>query len=523
MLSQTRTKKWRDTGRFHGAGKIDQFEYINFGQMTRSGRQSITCQNHSKADDWIRIIVALSQTTTESYRMTETKQQKRSEASTSNSNEEDISPELKKARLFQQKNASPTLPSPLPQAAAGVKNPPIRWLIENVEDNQFSKIPISLCETKIGQDLDKLRELLDSHGLRTSKISSPREAVSIYTQSCRLTSTESDDDSLVRDGKEFLLISFGLHPEQEAIEREYERFTKNAYCILLFCRKLRQEYSFGKEETVSEDLQRLFSGIDETCLSLTEIRKNGCGVTSQFTEERVNSLIDLATKVKGRRCYRKEEWRKEYQRICVSNSTISNACVVLLQAFHEMCIKDVYLKLNKQEPKYERITIYLYDPAIDYGRRPNYFSFLPGLRTIVTKGPETLVSEMIEAFWIFVIRKGYFPPSKLRNVLDSKLYSFLLAGITPSSPATGSSKNLPLPLKANFVPTVPFSIYLHGKAGAGMLSALDIHSAASSFEAILFSHILIFSSLYFQARARWQKYYQQRYRARWKNSLIRSV
>lgn len=413
--------------------------------------------------------------------MTETKQQKRSEASTPNSNEEDISPELKKARLFQQKNASPTLPSALPQAAAGNKNSPIRWLIEIVEDNAFSKIPISLCTAKIGQDLDKLRKLLDSHGLRTSKISSPREAVSIYTQSCRLASAKSDDESSLRDGKEFLLISFGLHPDQEAIEREYERFTKNSYFILLFCQKLRQEYSFGKDGIVSEDLQRLFSRIDETCLSLTEIRKNGCGLTSQFTEDRVNSLIDLATKVKGKRCYRKEEWRKEYQRICVSNSTISNAYVVLLQAFHGMCIKDVYLKLNKQEPKYERITMYLYDPAIDYGRRPNYFSFLPGLSTIVTKGPEALVSEMIDAFWIFVIRKGYFPPSKLRNVLDSKLYSFFLAGITPSSPATGSSKNLPLLLKANFVPTVPFSIYLHGKAGAGMLSVLNIHSAASSF------------------------------------------
>ena len=150
--------------------------------------------------------------------MTETKQQKRSEASTPNSNEEDISPELKKARLFQQKNASPTLPSALPQAAAGNKNSPIRWLIEIVEDNAFSKIPISLCTAKIGQDLDKLRKLLDSHGLRTSKISSPREAVSIYTQSCRLASAKSDDESSLRDGKEFLLISFGLHPDQEAIE-----------------------------------------------------------------------------------------------------------------------------------------------------------------------------------------------------------------------------------------------------------------------------------------------------------------
>ncbi len=405
--------------------------------------------------------------------MTETKQEKRSKASTSNSNEEEVSPELKKARLLQPKNASPPLPCLPPQTAAAAvgKNPPIRWLIETVKDNLLSKIPISLCKTKIGQDLDKLRKLLNSHGLRTSKISSPREAVSIYTQSCKMANTDIDDEDSLRDGKEFLLITFGLHPEQKAIEREYERLTKNSYCILLFCRKLRQEYSFGKDESISDasqNLQQLLSEIDETCHSVVEFRqKNGCGVTSQFTEDRINKLIDLATNVKGTRCYRKEEWRKEYQRIFVSNSTISNAYVLLLQAFHGMCIKDVYLKLNKQEPKYERITIYLYDPAIDYGRRPNYFSFLPGLHTVVTKGPGALVSEMIDAFWIFVIRKGYFPPSKLRKILDSKLDSFFLAGITPSSPANGCSKNLPLPLKANFVPTVPFSIYLHGKAGAG--------------------------------------------------------
>ena len=416
--------------------------------------------------------------------MTESKQQKRSEASTSNGNEDEVSPELKKARLLLENDASPSLS--YPKTADGQEHPPIRWLIDDSTDDVFSKIPVSLCgsvsgnscpdiqktKAKIGQDLDKLRTLLNAHGLRTSKISSPREAVSIYTQFCTVQSTGIEKDTLIRDGKEFLWITFGLHPEQEAIERAYERFTKNSYCILLFCQRLRKEYSFGMDATVSDapkDLQRLFLQIEETYQSVKEFQqRNRCGVTSQFTEEKVNSLIDLATKVKGKRCYRKEEWRKEYQRICVSNSTISNAYVSLLQAFHGMCIKDVYLKLNKQEPKYERITIYLYDPAIDYGRRPNYFSFLPGLRTFVTKGPDALVSEMIDAFWVFVIRKGYFPPSKLRKVLDAKLVSFFLAGITPSSPATGNSKNLPLPLKANFVPTVPFSIYLHGKAGAGM-------------------------------------------------------
>lgn len=430
-------------------------------------------------------------------RSSEEIQQNWSEASsTSNHNDEVLSPEKKKARLLQE-NVISSSPCRLPPTASAEKNPPIRYLINDYNENMFEKMPISLCggvvdgnaekdthrtKVKIGQDLNKLRRVLDIHGLHTTKISSPREAVSIYKESCRIGLTETEEDILGRDGKEFLLITFGLHPQQEEIEKEYEKFAKNSYCVLLFCQKLKQEYctvkrvsspnSSVKDEPAidaGEDLQRLYRQIEETHQSVKNFQqKNGSGISSQPVQEQVNSLIEFAIKVKGKRFYRKEEWRKEYQRICVSNSTISNAYIFLLQSYHDICIKDIYLKLNKQEPKFERITIYLYDPAIDYGRRPDFFSFLPGLRTIVAKGPDKLVSEMIDSFWTFVFRKGYYPPSKLQGVIDTKLRCFFLAGITPSNPLTGNSNNLPLPLKANFVPTVPFSIYLHGKAGAGM-------------------------------------------------------
>lgn len=377
---------------------------------------------------------------------------------------------------------------------------PTRWLINDYEDSISAKMPLTLSlndvvagtidndtykkKTKIGQDPDKLRRLLDIHGLRTTKISSPREAVSIYKDSCRIGHTNSDEDISLRDGNEFLLVAFGIHPHQEDIEKEYETCTKNAYCVLLFCQKIRQEYcnlqrlSSSSSPPVendtttdaNENVRRLFRQIEQTLQFAKEFTTNdGCGISSRFAKEQVETLIELAVMVKGRRCYRKEEWRKEYQRIRISNSTVSNAYIFLLQSAHGMCIKDIYFKFNRQEPKYERITIYLYDPAIDEGRRPDFFLFLPGLHTILTKGPHVLVSEIIDSFWTCVIRNGYFPTTKLQGVLESKLRCFFLSGITSTNIATANANNLPIPLKANFLPTSPLSIYLHGKAGSGML------------------------------------------------------
>ena len=393
------------------------------------------------------------------------------------SDTEEPPPESKKARLVLENNSSSsprsTLPSDSTQAAKET-NPPIRWLIKDCNESVWAKMPPTLSlggdtkatKTKIGQDLDKLRGVLDAHGLRTTKTLSPREAVSIYKDSCQIGSTDGD-------GREFLAVTFGVHPRQETIEKEYGANVKNAYCILLFCQKLRQEYcgpssssSAGNETSLdaNEDLQILVRRIEQTLKLAKEFQlSHGSGISPRVTKEQVNALIDLAANVKGRRCYRKEEWRKEYQRICASNSTISNAYLFLLQSIHGMRIKDIFLKFNKQQPKYERITIYLYDPAIDQGRRPDFLLFLPGLHTIVTRGPHELVSEMIESFWTHVIRNGYFSTTKLQGALEPKLRDFFGSGLM-----TGNSNNLPLPLKANFAPTIPFSVYLHGKAGAGM-------------------------------------------------------
>jgi len=389
-----------------------------------------------------------------------------------------------------------------------------RWLLiqdgdcdGDGDDCWVARIPPSLFSKEqkaIGQDLDRLRALLDRHGLRTSRISSPREAVSIYKDSCSDDGNDPADGSL-KDGREFLLIAFGLHPQQRDLEKYYKTCIKNAYCLLLFCKRLRQEYdALSKPKTQSlsgssnmtndcrtadspgnEKLQTLILEIETTTgrlfgetLTFTEstTKKDRCrGVSSRSAQEQATALIELASATKGNRRYRAEEWKKEYQRICVSNSTISNAYLVLLQSTHKLCIKDILFKYNPKEPKYERITIYLYDPSIDY-RKPNVFLFIPGLHTILTGGPHELVSAMIKSFWSHVLRNGYFPTNTIQKVLESRLRSFFESGLITAT-ARGNNNNngyLSLPLKSCFVPSSPLSIYLHGKPGAGKSSLAKV-------------------------------------------------
>ena len=413
---------------------------------------------------------------------TEGTQKKRNETNAPNDAEEECPQLAKKARLSSK--TSPPPPCRLESAdkhdlGPSRKKIPSRWLIDNFHDVISSKLPPTLSqnERKVGHDLQELLRLLKVHGLRTTKILSPREAVSIYKDSCRIPADEgSHDDASFRDGKEFLLVTLGVHPEQKRIELEYEANIKNTYCLILFCKKILEEvcnpqYLSSPKLTmdqeaaieVDEGVQRLLRQIERTKKILKDHENSGFPLS--LADAHVNDLIESAVDLKGKRRYRKEEWRKEYQRICVSNSTASNACVYLLQIAHGMCIKDVYFKFNRQEPKYERITIYLFDPSIDEGRRPGFFLFLPGLHTILTRGPQDLVSDMIDSFWTCVIRNGYYPTTKLKEILEPQLTCFFLSGLSTSS----RNSNLPLPLKANFIPKSPLSIYLHGKPGAGTL------------------------------------------------------
>lgn len=416
-------------------------------------------------------------------------------ANTSDLNDQDCLRTTKKPRLF----VTDTESSQSLCLASGVKEPhstlgdsssllvksdlPTRWLLDEDDGSLVANLPPGLCPktltTKIGRNVDRLRVLLDKHGLRTTKISSPREAVSIYMDSCRIVQQGDNHDEAcpLKDGNEFLLVTLGLHTQQKDLESNYKECTKDVYCLLLFCKRLRDEYDPDQNDSAATDntVLRLLRKIEEIFQFVKESRsahsKNNQFRSSKFVEEQVSSLIDIATNIQGKRRFRVEEWRREYQRIRVCNCTISNAFLFLLQSKHGMCIQDIFFKRNQDQPKYERITLYLFDPVIDVGMpgRPNSFLLLPGLHTILTQGPHDLVSAMINSFWSHVLRNGYHPTSRIQHLLEPQLRTFFLSGLaTASSTTVGGNTNLPLPLKANFVPTSPLSIYLHGKAGAGM-------------------------------------------------------
>jgi len=440
---------------------------------------------------------------------TEETQRKRSQTNSSNNADEECPQLAKKGRKSQNTLSSQTRDLDSADANApdlSSKKILSQWLINDHNHAISSKLPSTLSldgvatrktgkdtskkKTKVGRDLQRLRHLLETHGLRTTKIVSPREAISVYKDSCRMIAGEGGhNDASFRDGKEFLLVTFGIHPQQKRIEMKFEKYRKNAYSVLLLCKRIHEEYCNPQglsspkilvdEETATttttttttetdKDVQRLLRQIKDTNQFLMD--HEHCEFPLRLAEAHVNSLIEIAVDIRGQNRYRKEDWRKEYQRICVSNSTASNACIYLLQYAHGICIKDVYFKFNRQESKYERITIYLYDPSIDDGRRPDFFLFLPSLHTILTRGPKELVSDMINSFWTCVIQNGYYPTTKLKDVLEPKLSCFFLSGLT----TTSRNSNLPVPLKANFLPRSPLSIYLHGKAGSGKSSLAKV-------------------------------------------------
>jgi hypothetical protein len=359
----------------------------------------------------------------------------------------------------------------------------IQWLLAHNELTSVFQID------RIGRETRRLQRMLDNNGFRTSKVSSPREGVSVYKDSClRNHERNDDDDDSSQEGTDFLLVTFGIHPRQEEIEKNYELLMKDSYCVLLFCQKMHQVFNLTspkkdeKKNTcdpLTKDLQNLLNAIEQNIFSMESILKNNntnsnhnLNSLHRSSESRIDELIRLAINLKGENCtfYRMEEWKKEYQRICVSNSTISNAYISLLQSSHGMYIDDILFRFSKVESKFERFTIYL--KGDEEALQPDCFLLLPCLNAIVNKGPLFVISKMVESFWSHLLQNGYFPTARVKDSLDFYLRNFFLSGIVRTNNPIRDATALPLSLKANFDPTVPLSLFLFGLPGTGMICLL---------------------------------------------------
>lgn len=332
--------------------------------------------------------------------------------------EEENLPEAKKARTASKEEG-------LPKEFVYCQ----KLLATSTENPTPTLPPTFLKGGKTRNDIGKLKKIMDDHSFRTSIIASPRAAVSVYKDSCHLDDgdLEGVDEEIIA-GKTFLVTSLGLHPDQTKMEHFYTTSIKNLYCLLLFCKRLREACPVAlKDASVSqlvyenEELCRSLGTMTDDLKALGQSRCLSSSVT-----KRVAHLIQLVVKAEPRN--RVDQLEHEYQRIFLWNSTLSNALVTIFLKAHDCSIKDIYFK-RSHLAKYERITIFLYDSEIDH-YKPSHFMFMPSVKIAMEQGPEAIVQEMILSFWSHLLRHGYFATSAMKEKLNADLNEFFLSGIT---------------------------------------------------------------------------------------------
>ena len=352
------------------------------------------------------------------------------------------------------------------------------------EENRLPSLPATLKasssspSTMIRRDIHKLKHAFDSHGVRTSLVTCPQEALSVYKDSMATTvlppplvvtdsSLHTDTPTDVhlasacgcpppRDGKTWLLTMLGLHPDLEKLERCYQTCLKDVYCLMLFCHRIReacpkalhrdsQETDETKPTTTTfNDLVHMVSGCELQCRSLGRMKTMDFTYTQTLQHAQtlassvprlVGMLIQKVVQAEPR--FRVEQWEREFQRIHAWNSTLSSAMLSLFINEHQCPVKDIVLK-QSHEPKHERLTIFLQDPDED-GTDPPHFTFMPRLATLLRGGPEAVVETMVQSFWANMLRQGYFATQAMKDRLSMDLTAFFLSGIT-------KGRNVPISL-----------------------------------------------------------------------------
>ena len=324
------------------------------------------------------------------------------------------------------------------------------------------RIPPSLLKGGIAKNsISKLRNIFDQHKFRTSVVQSPREGLSLYKDSFVIDAYEKSQ------GRLFLVTMFGLHPQHNELEQTYKSHFHSLHCLLLFCQRLRQVVPKDVLNSNNQQLDSLMAENEQLFGSLANDRDQSLQSRmaksfslSSSIEQRVTRSISVVNQAEPK--LRMEQLTREYQRIQVWNSTLSNSLVSAFQKSHQCHIKEIRFKACSQQPKFERFTVYVYDSNVDLSKPP-HFLFLPCLNTAIEKGSEAVVTEMIASFWGHLLRHGYFATSTLKNMLKNDFQRFLMSGIA-HDPRT------PLLLNAHFDPNSALSLYLHGKAGSGKSS-----------------------------------------------------
>lgn len=342
-----------------------------------------------------------------------------------------------------------------------------------------------------------------NHGFRTTVVSSPRCAVSVYLDSCgtqqRIASSneKSAQDAMHQEaGRQFLLTCIAMHTHQLQLEDLYKSVVQKSWCFKLFLDKLacvreadmREESVCDVVNDWKDELDMVIGGgkCDSSSSkdAVNALKKKG--LLLQELSNKVPSMLSiLIVKLTDiDHSLRTEQLMQEYNRIEWENSSLANACLQRwLSPSSKGCqyeLDQVYFKFSppgRYLPKYERITIYFKDDNDQEERSSNKLVLIPSLTQILNRDTtkashpiDTVVQDMIQTTWDTLLHNGYYVDQTRKDQLASPLSKFYTSGLIGENSSGNTNNVMPLLLNAHFAPTYPLSLYLYGLAGSGKSS-----------------------------------------------------
>eukprot|EP00986_Skeletonema_menzelii_P003072 scaffold896_cov165-Skeletonema_menzelii.AAC.3 len=344
--------------------------------------------------------------------------------------------------------------------------------------------------------VSSFRSQWTNHGFRTTLVSSPRCAVSVYLDSCGTRPSEEKSAQVQHEaGRQFLLTCIAMHSQQMQLEHVYRSVLQKCWCFSLFLEKLacvREEDM--REKSVSravkdwkDELTTLVGdkNCDTSSKDATERLKKKETLLQQLSNKVPSVLSNLIVKLTDiDHSLRTEQLMQEYNRIEWENSSLANACLQrwLSSSKANGCHYDldqVYFKFSppgRYLPKYERITIYFKDEN-DEERSSNKLVLIPSLTQILNRDTtkvshpiDTVVQHMIQTTWDTLLHNGYYVDQTRKDQLAPSLSKFYTSGLIGETANSNANNVMPLLLNAHFTPTYPLSLYLYGLAGSGKSS-----------------------------------------------------
>lgn len=288
---------------------------------------------------------------------------------------------------------------------------------------------------------ERMAEYFQAAGLRTSLISSPQPAVSVFLDA------RQPPPSPASEGVWAML---GLHPQQLELER--------AFIHLGFRDRVRRQ-AFAR---------RMLEHLPPSTLDAQGVRPMLTQLQQDATQSQAAVLTfeaALAGVVSALcaadRAQQPEALEREAHRIAWRFSSLSNAILQQFIAKTGLTLADAVYRPSPVAHN-SRLTLLPY-VRTEGDTHPGPFIFLPSLATLLSQGVDRLVGEMVEAFWGHIWRCGYYPgAASFKGPITSQLVSYFRSGLAKPGGRVG--------LRAGFEPSHYFSLYLHGVAGCGKSS-----------------------------------------------------